>query len=117
MPWINVNVSKTLSESAQNEIKAEMANVLFETLQKEEKGLIVTFTQVVGYYRAGQRCEDAAVIDIKYIGMFPLSKKQEITRRLSAFYAKTLHLDPQKVTVLFTEKMSQDWGRGGGSYE
>ena len=117
MPWVNVNVNRTFSEEKQDQLKAELAKILYDVLEKEERGVVVTFNTVFGMYRAGERCDDAAALDVKYIGNFALEKKQEITRRVCKLFSESLGLDPKKIIVLFTEVLSENWGRREGNYQ
>ena len=117
MPWVNVNTGKAVSEADQESIKSGVAAALLETLDKQERGLNVTFVKTDAYYRAGKSCDDAAAVDIRYIGTFALEKKQEITRRVCELLVDTLSLDPTKIIVLFTEMDSQNWGRNQGDFQ
>lgn len=117
MPWVNVILGRTVSVDGQDRIKSEMATILLDVLQKEEKGLSVTFFTADRFYRAGEACSDAAVIEVRYIGQFPLAKKQEITRRLCDFLSRVLRLAPLKIIVLFSEFGSENWGRKAGDFQ
>lgn len=114
MPWVNLNTGKAVSEAEQETIKSGVATILLETLDKQEKGLNVTFVKTDAYYRAGKSCDDAAAVDIRYIGTFAIEKKQEITRRVCKLLVDCLSLDPAKVIILFSEMESQNWGRQPG---
>jgi phenylpyruvate tautomerase PptA (4-oxalocrotonate tautomerase family) len=118
MPWVNINLAKTITEEQQDTIKAELAKIFYEVLEKEEqRGFFVIFNHLFGFYRMGERCEDAAALDVKYIGMFALSKKQEVTRRVCQVFSDVLNFDPKKIIIVFTEVMSENWGRREGDYE
>jgi phenylpyruvate tautomerase PptA (4-oxalocrotonate tautomerase family) len=117
MPWVNVIFGKTVSREEQEQIKSEIARILRDVLGKEEQGLSVTFFTADGFYRAGEGSSDAAVIEVRYIGQFPLAKKQEITRRLCDLLVKLLKLAPLKIIVLFSEFASENWGRKAGDFQ
>ncbi len=117
MPWVNVILGKTVSGGEQDQIKSEIATILRDVLEKEEKGLSVTFFTADRFYRAGEVCSDAAVAEVRYIGQFSLAKKQEITRRLCDFLSKMLRLAPLKIIVLFSEFGSENWGRKAGDFQ
>ncbi len=117
MPWVNVILGKKVSSEEQDRIKSEVAKTLGDVLQKEEQGLSVTFFTADRFYRAGEACSDGAVIEVRYIGTFPLAKKQEITRRLCAVLSKMLRLTPLKIIVLFSELGSENWGRKAGDFQ
>ena len=116
MPWINVTCRKTLSEEHQDEAKAELAKILDDVLGKEESGLFITFNKAYGFYRAGQRNDDSAIFDVRYIGNFVLDKKREVTTRIANYFKELLGLDPEKVIVIFNEVSSENWGRHQGNY-
>ena len=117
MPWVNVILGQTVSKGEQEQIKSEIARVLKENLGKEEQGLSVTFFKADGFFRAGEACLDAAVVEVRYIGQFPLVRKQEITRRICEFFERLLKLAPLKVIVLFSEFPSENWGRKAGDFQ
>lgn len=117
MPWVNINTGKAVTGANQDTIKSGVATILLETLDKQERGLNVTFVKTDAYYRAGKSCDDAAAVDIRYIGTFAIEKKQEITRRVCELLVDTLSLDAAKVIVLFSEMDSQSWGRNQGDFQ
>lgn len=116
MPWINITLSQPCAPDKQERIKSELAAILQELMNKPEQGLTITFTAAFGFYRGGGRREDAAVVDVKYIGEFPLPIKQQLTRRVAALLESALRLDPQKIIVLMTEVNSENWGRKAGDF-
>jgi phenylpyruvate tautomerase PptA (4-oxalocrotonate tautomerase family) len=116
MPWIDLLTPQTVSNKSQEKIKSGLASILMEVIQKEERGLIVTFRASNGFYQAGESTEKSAVVDIRYIGSFPADKKREITRMISALLEKELKSDPEKIYVPFSELSSENWGRKGGNY-
>jgi phenylpyruvate tautomerase len=117
MPWVNVVTSKACSKGEQEQIKSGVAQILREVFAKEEQGLAVTFQMADGFFRAGEASSDSAVVEIKYIGQFPLAKKQEITRRVCDLLNRVLRLTAQKVIVLFSEFLSENWGRKAGDFQ
>ncbi len=117
MPWVNAIFGKTVSKEDQDQIKSEIAGILKDVLGKEEQGLSVTFFTADGFYRAGEACSDAAVIEVRYIGQFPLVRKQVITRRVCDLLVKLLNLAPLKTIVLFSEFPSENWGRKAGDFQ
>jgi phenylpyruvate tautomerase PptA (4-oxalocrotonate tautomerase family) len=116
MPWINITLSRPCALEKQERIKSELATILQDLMEKPEQGLTITFTAAFGFFRGGARREDAAVVDIKYIGEFPLPVKQQLTRRVAALLESALGLDPQKIIVLMTEAKSENWGRKAGDF-
>jgi phenylpyruvate tautomerase PptA (4-oxalocrotonate tautomerase family) len=116
MPWVNAYLNRELSSKEQELVKSGLAEILWDVLAKEERGLYVTFSSTAGTYRAGEKCHDGAVINIKYIGNFPLANKQEITRRICGFMSQHLALDPARIIVPFDEMVSENWGRREGNY-
>ena len=116
MPWVQVHMAKKLDKSGCEAIKKEIAAILLEEFEKPEQGLTVTFYRPEAYYRAGAAVEDAANFEIKYIGSFPLAKKQAVTRRLAAFFSAKFGIDPMKLTAVFSENDGANWGRKAGDF-
>lgn len=116
MPWVNITVSEPCAPEKQVEIKAGLAAILQELMNKQEQGLVVTFTTALGFYRGGAACHDAAVVDLRYIGEFPLAVKRELTRRVAGLLQAVLGVNPLKVSLVITEVESQNWGRNAGDF-
>ena len=116
MPWVQVHLAKKLDRAGCDSIKKEIAAILSEEFDKPEQGLTVTFYRPEAYYRAGAAVEDAANIEIKYIGTFALAKKRNVTRRLAEFFAAKFAIDPMKLTAVFSENDSANWGRKAGDF-
>jgi phenylpyruvate tautomerase PptA (4-oxalocrotonate tautomerase family) len=116
MPWIDLVTPNAVSKGSQEKIKAGFAFILMEVIQKEERGLIVTFRSTQGFYQAGEATDKSAVVDVRYIGNFPADKKREITKRISALLAKELKADPERIYIPFAEIANESWGRRGGDY-
>jgi phenylpyruvate tautomerase PptA (4-oxalocrotonate tautomerase family) len=116
MPWIDLVTPHAVSRGLQEKIKSGFASILMEVIQKEERGLIVTFRASDGFYQAGESTEKSAVVDVRYIGSFPADKKREITRKISALLEKELKSDPEKIYIPFSELSNENWGRKAGNY-
>ena len=116
MPWIDLLTPHAVSPGSQEKIKSGLASILMEVIQKEERGLIVTFRASDGFYQAGEASEKSAVVDVRYIGTFSPEKKREITKKISALLEKELKSDPEKIYIPFSELSSENWGRKGGNY-
>jgi len=116
MPWVQVFLPKAYEETKYDRTKSEIAKVFSEELQKPEQGLVVMFNVPLAFYRAGELTTNSAVLDVRYIGTFPLEKKQAVTRRLAAFFAAEFGTDPMKTTVVFSETDGGNWGRKAGDF-
>lgn len=116
MPWVQVFLPKEYGRREYDLAKGEIAKILSEELDKPEQGLVVMFNTPLAFYRAGELTARSAVLDVRYIGTFPLEKKQAVTKRLAAFFAAEFGTDPMKTTVVFSETDSGNWGRKGGDF-
>jgi phenylpyruvate tautomerase PptA (4-oxalocrotonate tautomerase family) len=116
MPWANITISESCSPERQEQVKAGLAKIFAELMNKQEQGLVVTFTPTCGFFRGGIACQDAAMVDVRYIGEFGLSVKQSLTRQVANLLAKELGADPLKVVVVMSEVKSENWGRKAGDY-
>jgi phenylpyruvate tautomerase PptA (4-oxalocrotonate tautomerase family) len=116
MPWCNIVTGRACSQAEQEQIKSELGRILAETMDKPETGLAVTFTSADGFYRGGVPALDAAAVDLRYIGEFPLEVKQSVTRQVSQLLNRVLGIDPMKVMLVMSEVHSDNWGRRGGNY-
>jgi len=116
MPWVQIFLPKEYERKEYDLAKSEIAKILAEELQKPEQGLVVMFNSPLAFYRAGELTASSAVADVRYIGTFPLEKKQAVTRRLAAYFEAAFGTDPLKTTVVFSETESGNWGRKGGDF-
>ena len=116
MPWVNITAGKRLSAAEQEQVKAGLAKAMAELMNKQESGLVVTFTEAYAYYRAGTIATDAAIVDCRWIGTFPAEVKRALTRETAHLLAAAIAADPKKVTVVMSEIESQNWGRNAGDY-
>ena len=117
MPWVNTIFGKTVSKAEQEQIKSGIAEILKDILAKEERGLSATFCPADGFYRSGEASSNAAVVEVQYIGQYPLAKKQEVTRRMCNLLVRSLNLSLLEVIVLFSEFPSENWGRKTGNFQ
>ncbi|MHB1295400.1 MAG: tautomerase family protein [Anaerolineae bacterium] len=113
MPWVNVVLAKPCTPQDQTLIKQGLADLLYDVLGKEERGLVLTFTTADGFFRGGAPAETSAMVDMRYMGSFEPARKQELTRRVAGLLAGTLSLDLEKVVLVITEVQSENWGRVG----
>lgn len=116
MPWVNIVVGKQCDVQAQEQVKAGLAKIVGELMDKPEAGLVVTFVEAAGFYRGGVPSPDAAVVDVRWIGQFPLATKQALTKQVAALLAAVLDVDPMKVMMPMTECDSASWGRKAGDF-
>ena len=116
MPWVNLVTAVPLSEKSQTETKRVVAEVLKESIGREEKAVYVSFTTTYGFFWGGEPVKDVGIFDIRWIGTQTLEKKRLITRALTERLAGPLGLNPDRMRVVFTEKSSEDWGRNRGDY-
>ena len=117
MPYVSLITERKCSAAEQLKLKSGIADILAAVLDKEESGLVVTFPSVDGFFRAGEKSANAAVVEVRYIGQFSLDKKQELTRKLCELCRAILAADPEKVIVPITEMVSENWGRRAGNYK
>jgi len=117
MPFMNVITETECTRAQMNTLKAGVAAILEEVLDKPERGVFVTFSHMDGFYRAGEYTDDSAILDLKYIGEFDLQVKQELTKKLCELFRDELGCDPEKIIVPITEKVSANWGRRFGNYK
>ena len=116
MPWVNLVTAVPLSEKSQLEAKRVVAEVLKESIGREEKAVYVSFTTTNGFFWGGEPVKDVGIFDIRWIGQYDLDKKRSITRALTERLAGPLGLSPDRTRVIFTDKSSEDWGRNRGDY-
>ena len=88
-----------------------VANALNQVIEKDPNGVFVSITRTEAFFWGGVPRDDAAIFDIRWIGIFSVEQKSEITNRIIKEIAPATGLEPSRMRVIFTSKSSEDWGR------
>ena len=82
-----------------------------DIIDKNPAGVFVSFCRADGFYWGGTPSEACAMFDVKWIGEFSAEQKSGIAARVFGEIAPAAGFDPKKTRVVFTSKVSEDWGR------
>ena len=113
MPWVNVTTGKTLIKEQRAEIAGGVAKVLEEVIQKNPAGVFVSFNTADEFFWGGVSAPEAAMFDVRWIGEFSPQQKSAIAAAILTDLAPQAGIDGSKARVVFTSKVSEDWGRPG----
>ncbi len=113
MPWVNVTTGQKLSGEQRASLAAGIGAVLEETISKDPAGVFVSFNTADEFFWGGESKSDAAMFDVRWIGVFSAKQKQAIAGKILGDLAPAAGLAGARSRVVFTSKVSEDWGRPG----
>ena len=116
MPWINVLTTRRMADADLRRLNDGITAALVEHAGKQPQGVYVSVSRPEAFFWGQEERDDAAIFDVRWIGVFTLEVKRQITRRFSTEIAPSVGLDPDRVRVLFSTYSSEDWGRSRGEY-
>ena len=91
-----------------------IANTLLDAIAKDPKGVFVSFNTADEFFWGGESGPEASMFDLRWIGEFSAGQKQAIANSIIGELAPAAGIDGTKSRVVFTSKVSEDWGRPGG---
>lgn len=116
MPWVNIVTARKLTDEEVRTLNDGITRTLVEYAGKQPGGVFVSHTRPEVFLWGQEKRDDAAILEIRWIGVFTLDVKRAITRILTTEVAAAVGLDPDRVRVLFTTFATEDWGRNRGDY-
>ena len=111
MPWINVTTAKSLDPTQRKSIADGVAKTLNLNIDKDPAGVFVSFVTADEFYWGGESRRDSAMFDIRWIGEFSSDQKKAIASDICGSLAPAVGFESTKTRVVFTSKVSDDWGR------
>lgn len=109
MPYIAVNVSRTLSNEEKLKIKSGLGEKITTLPNKSEKRLMIQINDNCCLYFAGDSCE-GAFIDVRLYGTIETQYKKTFTEQMFEIMSE-LGLKPENVYISFSE--FENWGTNG----
>jgi hypothetical protein len=110
MPYIAVNTSQKLSPALKEKLKAEFGRLIAIIPTKEEKGLMIDFSDGHTIYTAGKEV-DGAFIDLRLYKKSELEFKKKFTQEVFKLLQNELNIKPEAASLNIIEL--ETWGSNG----
>lgn len=111
MPYIEVNMSSTLSEQGKETLKTTLGELITLIPGKTESGLMICINDSSTIYFAGERKEKVAYINIKLYKDSEFQNKNKFTEKIFEFFENEFDINNNSLYINFDTYDS--WGFGG----
>lgn len=111
MPWVHVTTSKKLDTVQRKSIADGIAATLNTHIDKDPSGVFVSFVTADQFFWGGKSLDDVSMFDVRWIGEFSAEQKKGIAHDVCDSLAPAAGINGDKTRVVFTSKVSEDWGR------
>ena len=116
MPWVNVLTTRKLAQSELGVINTGITAALVAHAGKRPVDVFLTVARPEAFLWGGEKSDNAAIFEVRWLGEFNLEAKRAITRVVATEIAPSVGLDPDRVRVIFATYATADWGRNRGDY-
>ena len=113
MPWVNVTTARPLDVENRRTVADGIAKTLNVNIDKDPKGVFVSFVTADEFFWGGESRPDVSFFDVRWIGEFTADQKSAIAENICGNLAPAVGIDGKSTRVVFTSKISEDWGRPG----
>ena len=114
MPFIDVKLTKKISEAEETAIKTALGELIEVFPGKSESWLMCCVDSDKKIYFRGDNSEDSAFIEVKLFGAVNGESADKFTSLISEFLKNTLNIDPSRIYVRFDG--GTEWGWNGSNF-
>lgn len=114
MPYIGTVTSVKINEEKRENIKALLGQAIELIEGKNERFLMLSFTDNTKMYFAGNDDSDTAFVDVKIFGTAKKEEYAALTAEITRIYSKELGLLPARIYVKYEECFN--WGWNGANF-
>lgn len=111
MPYINVNISKTLSDGEKDTLKAKLGELITIIPGKSESVLMIGINDGYTIYFSGEKKDKVAFLDIRLYKQSDFEYKAEFTQKVFELFEKEYGITKENLFVNFGEY--ECWGFKG----
>ncbi|MCB6365556.1 hypothetical protein LI291_05085 [Intestinibacillus massiliensis] len=111
MPYISVNVTKTLSDEQKDAIMKGLGEKITVIPGKNEAALMIDVTDGHTMYLAGTRREELAYLDVKIYGETEFAYKKAFTEAAFQVVADATGIPADQMYLTFSQ--FENWGTKG----
>lgn len=114
MPYINLTTSNTLNDDIKTKLKEALGSIITTIPGKSEDWLMIGIKDGHDLYFRGERCEKAAVVEVKIYGTADRKYKDAMTGKICDLLNQELSIPKQQIYVIYSDVM--DWGWNGRNF-
>ncbi len=114
MPFIDVKITKKLSESQKNGIKYKLGEAISLFPGKDESWLMCSVTDDAKIWFRGNNSEDSAFVEVKLFGDINKGKADSFTASVCDYLSQELGVSPSRVYIRY--EGGTDWGWNGSNF-
>lgn len=114
MPYIDVNLTKKLSEENKNSLKTALGEMISVFPGKSESWLMVSVEDGKSMWFRGDASSDSAFVEVKLFGTVDKGSADSFTSRLCSYFKAAFGIDPSRVYVRY--EGGTDWGWNGANF-
>jgi len=103
MPYIDVNISKKLSDQEKDVLKAKLGELISIIPGKTEDQLMIGINDDYTIYFSGQKKEKVAFLNVKLYKESKFESKTEFTKKLFEFFEKEYDITGDNLYMTFDE--------------
>ena len=115
MPYINIEIAKSIEEEAKKNIVTKSGEILREEADKPEEYLMIKINRE-SEMCFGSEKKECAYIDLRVLGKLSDIQKNNITEKMSRVIAEEAKIDEENIYITFTEISSENWGHNGKTF-
>lgn len=113
MPFIDVKLSKSVSESEKDCLKTELGKAI-SLMHKTESYLMVSISDGNNLYFAGKRLENGAYVAVNVFGKVSPADSENMTGKICEILSELFFIKGTEVYVTYSG--IADWGWNGGNF-
>lgn len=114
MPYIDVKLTKNLSDTDENNLKSKLGEIISLFPGKSENWLMCCVDSGKKMWFQGDNSTDSAFVDVKLFGAVDNNSANDFTSKLCEYFERELNISPSRVYVRFSGGNS--WGWNGSNF-
>lgn len=114
MPFVDVKLTKKLSENEENGLKAKLGEIISLFPGKSESWLMCKIADDKKIWFRGDNSSDSAFIEVKLFGSVDAESADKFTAKICDYLKSELKIDPSRVYVRY--EGGTVWGWDGSNF-
>ncbi|MBR3768102.1 MAG: hypothetical protein IKL10_07690 [Clostridia bacterium] len=114
MPYINVKLTKKLTNTEENEIKCELGKAISLFPGKSESWLMCSIEGENKIWFKGDNSEESAFVEVKLFGAVDKNSADSFTAHLCQYFHESFAIDPARIYIRY--QGGTDWGWNGSNF-
>lgn len=114
MPYIDVKITKSISDAEKTALKAELGNAISLFPGKNEAWLMCNIESDRTMWFRGENTADCAFVEVKLFGGVDKKASEKFTSELCDYFSSNLSISPSEVYIRY--EGGTDWGWNGNNF-